>query len=61
MKTCDCGFQRNWPFMVSHCRHGFALVAEKAPRKPPEGPTRPEQGQGDGVVAKTVLDFLKGL
>lgn len=52
VKTCDCKLTRNWPFMVSHCKHGFMLFEERktfdnAQLRPLEGPTRPDQDKGD--------------
>ena len=61
IKTCNCKFIRNWPFMVSHCRHGFMLVEDKAPLRPLQGPTAADQVQGKGVVAKATLEGLEGL
>ena len=61
IKTCNCKLIRNWPFMVSHCKHGFLLVEEKAPLRPLQGPTAAYQGKANGVVAKAPLEGLEGL
>jgi len=47
--------------MVSHCKHGFLLVEDKAHLRPLQGPTAADQVQGKGVVAKAPLEGLKGL
>ena len=60
LKTCNCKLTRNWPFMVSHCKHGFMLVEDRPPLRPLEGPTAVDQGQGKGVVAKSPLEGLEG-
>lgn len=66
LKTCNCKLPRNWPFMVSYCKHGFMLFEERKPfdnaiRRPLESPIAVDQVQGKGVVAKAPLEGLEGL